>query len=913
MDYRQTLCLPKTSFPMRGNLSKREPIFLKRWEEMKLYEKIQKSHQGSPFFLLHDGPPYANGHIHIGTAMNKILKDMVVKFQTMGGYCAPYRPGWDCHGLPIELKAVQEKGLDRQKDGYLAVRKACRAYAQRFVKIQKEEFKRLGVLGAWEEPYLTMDYPYEAEILQAFYTLFFKGHVYRGVKPVYWCISCQTALAEAEVEYEDHHSPSIFVAFPIQNLPEGVPKPEGIPHLLIWTTTPWTLPANLAITAHPDFPYVFINYQGKSYLAEATLARILVDHWGWKEATFSSPLEGRYWEKTTYRHVLMDKVCPLIFGDFVSRTEGTGLVHTAPGHGMEDYLVGLKYHLKPFAPVDEKGNFTQEVPLFQGMNVWKANPQIIQYLREKGYLLHSEELSHSYPHCWRCKKPIVFRATRQYFISLDVHNLREEMLKAIQQVSWIPPWGQERMADMLKSRTDWCISRQRAWGVPIGLFYCPACDRVLEDKKRYDEMVALFREKGADVWYSHEVDEICQNLSCPHCSHKPLKKEEDILDVWFDSGISHIGAHMESLPVDLFLEGQDQYRGWFQSSLILGMALSGKPPYKEVVTHGFVVDGEGRKMSKSLGNVIAPEEVIQKYGAELLRIWVSSVDYRNDVPISQEILARQIEAYRKIRNTLRYLLGNLYDFNPSEDALPVEALLPLDAYFLFRVESLARKMQNACKTYQFHQVYHTLLECCHVDLSSMYFDMLKDRLYCEAPKGLKRRSAQTALYHIFLCLLTHMAPILSFTAEDAYLNWEYREKESIHLHSFYLPPVPPTPIPVEAMETLNHFRREVTKALESLRERNLIGSSLQGELHLSPHPGLQDLVDKGLDLEEYFVVSGVHFHNPTDFPDEPMTSQIYPDLVYLVKPAAGEKCPRCWRYKAFKPEQLCPRCQTVLA
>lgn len=913
MDYKNTLNLPQTKFPMKGDLPKREPLFLSFWKEKRIYEKIQEKLKDKPLKLLHDGPPYANGHIHIGTAMNKILKDIVVKSLTFLGYRSPYVPGWDCHGLPVELAVEKEGKIKKGVSSPAQIISACREYALNFVNIQREEFVRLGVLGKWEEPYLTMNFDYEADILRCLYNLFLKDYIYTGVKPIYWCSSCGTALAEAEVEYGEHISPSIYVSFPIKKLKEDLPQLENA-YAIIWTTTPWTLPANLAITAHPYFRYLFFKSKGKWFLVCEELLEKVSKECNLPVEEKTESFKGELLENSIYENNLMKREGIFILGEFVTLDQGSGLVHTAPGHGMEDYIAGLKYNLEIFAPVDDEGKFTREVPQYEGMNVFSSNEIILKDLERLGILLKKSELSHSYPHCWRCKNPIVFRATKQYFISLNKHNLKERTKEEIEKTNWVPKWGGDRLKEMVQNRTDWCISRQRIWGIPIAIFKCKNCEEPLIDEEIFEKVIKAFKEKGLGVWFEEELDGLAEGKVCRKCGGKVWEKEKNILDVWFDSGVSHIavleGKKDLSWPCDIYLEGTDQYRGWFQSSLLLAVALKDRAPYRQVITHGFVVDQNYQKMAKSLGNVIHPQEVIEKYGAETLRLWVSMIDYKDDVPISEEILERVVESYRKVRNTIRYILGNLYDFDEKK-ALNYNQLLFIDKYMLHKLNGVAEKIISGYKNYEFHIVYHTLLQFCSVDLSSFYMDIIKDRLYCNKQDDFKRLSAQTTLYYIYKSLLPLMAPILSFTAEEAYQVYPFSSEESIFLCNF--PDTTKYKLPEEVdtyMEKLFDLRKEVFQRIENLRAKDEIGSTLECEIIFQRSEELHNFLEKyPVDLEDFFIVSGVDFTNKLD---EGNLSKAFKDLKFNVYKTDKGKCPRCWKRKS-EEGKLCSRCSSVLS
>ncbi len=936
MDYKKTLNLPKTKFPMKANLAQREPEMLKRWKTMDLYGLMRSAGTGKPKFILHDGPPYANGHIHLGHTVNKVLKDMIVKSRQMMGFDSPYVPGWDCHGLPIEHNVEKELGKKKAEMDQLAIRKACRKYAQKFVKIQKEEFMRLGVAGDWEKPYLTMSYDYEASICREFCRIYLDGHVFHSKKPVYWCPTCVTALAEAEVEYGPHKSPSITVKFEADEdldawIKERFDTSKPV-FVLIWTTTPWTLPANLAIALHPDLEYVVVEKDDEVWIvAEGRLNAVLASA-GLEQLDvkilgrfLGAELEGKH-----ALHPFLHRKSLIVNADYVTLEAGTGCVHTAPGHGADDYETGLRYGLDIYSPVNDKGCFTKEVKEFEGEHIFKANPKIVSLLKEKDRLVSEEELEHSYPHCWRCKRPVIFRATAQWFISMDKKGLRNEALKAIDTVKWIPAWGRDRIYGMVESRPDWCISRQRAWGVPITVFLCNECNEPFLDEETAGKIVAAFEERGADAWfYMDETQFLPEDARCSNCGGKSFKKETDILDVWFDSGVSH-AAVLEprpelSSPADMYLEGSDQHRGWFQSSLLTSVATRHRAPYRSVLTHGFVVDGHGKKMSKSVGNVIAPEKVIKRYGAEVLRLWVSAEDYQDDIKISDEILKRLTEAYRKIRNTIRYLLSNLNDFDPRTDMVSQQKLEDIDRWALWRLGQIIQKVKRGYSDYRFHLVFHTIHQYCTVDLSALYLDILKDRLYCEAPQGLKRRSAQTVLYTILKDLLRLLAPVLSFTSEEA---WAYvpddgaKAEKSIFLDS--MPEQPQVEVEEDFLkewQQLWDIRDEITKALEMARKEGLIGLALDAWVVLKTDN--QDLRQFLKEHEETLrvitIVSQLNVSENGPGPEGGMVFQAeeVKDMGIIVNKAKGEKCQRCWTWSeevGNHPiwKDVCPRCAQVL-
>lgn len=928
MDYKDTLNLPKTKFPMRANLPKREPDMLKQWHEEKIYDAILEKGRGREKYILHDGPPYANGHIHLGTALNKILKDMIVKSRFMSGYDSMYVPGWDCHGLPIEHQVDKELGKKKETMTSVQVRRHCREYAKKFIDVQREEFKRLGCFGVWEEPYLTMNYRYQATIVEELGKFFESGAVYRGKKPVYWCASCVTALAEAEVEYADSSTPSIYVRFPAKDdFSERIPEvKEKKVYVVIWTTTPWTIPANLAIAVHPDESYAAVEVGDTVYILAERLVAINMDSFGITNYKILATFQGSLLEGLRCTHPIYDRDSQIILADFVTLDTGTGCVHCAPGHGQEDYEVGLKYGIDVYAPVDDNGIFTDEVEFFKGKFVFAANKDVIAKLKEVGNLMAEEVMDHSYPHCWRCKKPVIFRATHQWFISMEKTGLRQKALEAIDTVSWIPKWGRDRIYGMIQHRPDWCISRQRSWGVPITAMRCAACDEVVAPPELFAKAAELFREDGADVWFASTAEELApEGLTCPSCGGTSFTKETDILDVWFDSGVSWAAVceQREGLvyPPQLYLEGSDQHRGWFHSALLTSVGTRARAPYEGVLTHGFVVDGQGKKMSKSLGNVIQPQELISKYGADILRLWVSAEDYRDDIRISQEILDRLAEAYRRIRNTCRFLLGNLADFDPAKDAVPLAEMRDLDRFALDTLNRIILRVRSAYENFEFHVVFHTLYNYCTVDLSSLYLDILKDRLYVERTDGPLRRSAQTALHYILCALVKLMAPIMSFTAEEAWAEVSSAgEKEtSVHLSAF---PEPLAEVRLSETEraswkTLLAVRQEVSKALEEARASKLIGSALEAKVLLEAPTAVAEAV-KGLqDPEGFFIVSALEVRSTGAGPTGEDEQDELAGVTVTVSRAEGGKCPRCWTWSPMIGTdadfgEVCPRCAGVL-
>ena len=924
MDYKKTLNLPQTDFPMKANLAKREPEILRRWEEMDLYGMLRRMSKGRPRYVLHDGPPYANGRIHIGHALNKILKDMISRSRQMIGYDSVYVPGWDCHGLPIEHQVERELGSRKLEMSQLELRRHCRAYAGKFVDIQRQEFKRLGVVGDWSRPYLTMSFDYEATIARELGKFITQGSVYKSKKPIHWCLSCRTALAEAEVEYEERRSPSVYVRFPlVSDLTGKLPALAGRRlSVLIWTTTPWTIPANLAIALHPDILYAVVASGDEAWIMAEGLVEQVMAKVGLSPHEILACLPAQELEGLKCRHPFIERDSLLVLGSYVTMDTGTGCVHTAPGHGREDYETALAYGLEIYSPVDADGRFTKDVSFFAGQQVFAANPAITTKLAEVGSLVHHESINHSYPHCWRCKEPVIFRATEQWFIGMETKGLRQKALAAIKnEVEWIPNWGQERIFGMIANRPDWCISRQRAWGVPITVFYCDGCGEVLATPEVLNHVVARFEEEGADVWFSAEESALLPpGSACGKCGGIDFTKEMDILDVWFDSGVSQAAVleRREDLhwPADLYLEGSDQHRGWFHSSLLAAVGTRDHAPYRTVLTHGFVVDGFGRKMSKSVGNVIAPEEVIKKYGAEILRLWVAGEDYRDDIRISDEILQRLSEGYRRIRNTCRFLLGNLSGFDPEGDRVSEEAMESLDRWALHRLQGLVRRVRLAYQRFEFHKIYHAIHNFCVVDLSAFYLDVLKDRLYVSAAGSRKRRSAQTALFEITVSLLRLMAPILVFTAEEV---WQHLPAFPGKAASVHLTPLP-EPVAAYEDEALEEWwarvlevRGEVNRALELARIDKVVGHSLDAQVSLSLPDQPRDLLCGQEELlSQVFIVSKVSLTQPDDIKDG-IKALAVPGLVIQVRPAPGAKCARCWVHQESvgahrEHPEICSRC-----
>ena len=915
-DWKSTLNLPQTTFAMKAKLTQKEPEFLKKWESTRLYQKIMEKRASSPTFVLHDGPPYANGHIHLGTALNKILKDFIVKSKTMSGRLTAYVPGWDCHGLPIEIKVDKLLGDKKKAMSIIDIREECKKYALDFIDIQRSEFTRLGIFGEWDKPYLTMNPGYESAVMRYLAAFFRMGNVYKGKRPVYWCASCQTALAEAEIEYKDKKSPSIYVKFPmVSDLSKKYQALKGKKvSVLIWTTTPWTLPANLAIAFHPEYEYAAFEAGEEVYVAAKRLIPLLVDELGLKEMKILATFPGKELKGLKARHPFIERESVFVLADYVTLDTGTGAVHTAPGHGQEDYLTGIEYGLDIYTPVDDKGNFTSDVTTYGGMNVFKANRVLLDNMKKDGSLLKEAELVHSYPHCWRCKNPVIFRATSQWFISMDKNEFRARALDEIKKVTWVPPWGEERISNMIAARPDWCISRQRMWGVPIPAFDCESCGTILADEKIALRVADIFAKEGSNAWFVKSAEELlAPGTACPKCGSAKFAKEYNILDVWFESGASHniLGERPDlPWPADVYIEGHDQHRGWFNSSLMVGLAARGRSPYKTCITHGFILDDQGRAMSKSMGNVIEPGEVIAQNGAEVLRLWVAMLDFKEDAKFGREIIQRQVEAYRKLRNTWRFLLSNLYDFNPGTDSVEAKDMLPLDRWALRKTAEAGTRVLKAYDDYTYHVVFHTVYNFFTVEMSAQYLDILKDRLYCSPAKSLLRRSAQTALFRILKDTLLLMAPILPFTAEE---GWEvlpaFKGKdESVHMGDFprYDEMFCPDDI-YRDMEALFGVREAVLKELEKAREEKLLGNSLEARVVLSaPHSQQKLLTQYRADLASLFIVSdvSVDYHSGEE-------------LRVMVLKAPGEKCERCWNISTYVGQsavypRFCKRCEEVV-
>jgi isoleucyl-tRNA synthetase len=915
-DWKDTLQLPRTDFPMKANLQATEPAMVARWDEAGLYQRLREARAGRPKFVLHDGPPYANGRIHIGHALDKILKDMIVKSRTMAGDDAPYVPGWDCHWLPIELNVEKELGAAAKDRSPVEFRRACRAFAEKYVDLQRLDFKRLGVLGDWDDPYLTMKPAYQAQILRALGSFVSRGLVYKGKKPVYWCLRDRTALAEAEVEYAPHTSPSIYVEFDLteagtETLVTHVPALAGRRvSTLIWTTTPWTIPANLGIAFHPEFTYSAFDVEGRTIIIADGLAASVGEATGRAFETKVASFPGSVMERITFTHPLYGRESLGVLATYVTLEQGTGAVHTAPGHGADDFTTGVRYGLEPYAPIGRDGRFLSDVGLVAGLRVFDANPVVEAALAERGRLFARSSVEHTYPHCWRCHQPVIFLATPQWFISMD--GIRQAAVDETNAVAWFPAWGRERMTGMFVNRPDWCISRQRAWGVPIPALSCTTCGESVLTPAIVAQAAAVFEQDSADAWYERPTEAFVPNgLACERCNGTTFERERDILDVWFDSGCSHeaVLAKRKELtwPADLYFEGTDQYRGWFQSSMLVGLGTRDRAPYRGVLTHGFVVDEQGRKMSKSLGNTIVPQKVIEESGAEVLRLWVSMVDYRDEIRLGKSVLARTVEAYRKIRNTFRYLLSNLSDFSPSRDMVPAARMLEVDRFLLARLARLGALIDEAYRSYDFQAIFHAVNDFVTVDLSAFYADVIKDRLYTFRADSVERRSAQTACYVIADALARLLAPILSVTMEEVWDHLPERRESSIHLALF------PGDLSVWADPGLDDtwsrllvIRSTVNQALEVARQNKDIGSALSAHVTLRASGGEADLLAAHeADLPMLFITSAVT-----------LDRQPAGELAVAVAKATGGKCPRCWRLvveaATTAEDALCDRCRDAV-
>lgn len=918
VDYGKTLNLPKTDFPMRGGLPQKEPEMLREWEEKDLYKKrLDRNRNTGKKFVLHDGPPYANGGIHLGTALNKVLKDIIIRYYDMKGYYTPYIPGWDTHGLPTEQKAIKELGLNRHEVDPVVFRQACERIAMKYLDIQRESFKRLGVMGDWDNPYITLKPEFEAKQIEVFGKMAELGCIYKGMRPVYWCSSCETALAEAEIEYQEDHGNSIYVKFPVRDDKgklKGIVESLDNLYVVIWTTTTWTLPGNLAISLNPKFIYVVVEANGERYIMAKDLTEKVMKNAGIEEYKILGEIMGSELEYVVCRHPFLDRDSLVIVGDHVTLDAGTGCVHTAPGHGAEDFEVCKKYpEIGIVTPVDNKGHMTKEAGQFAGLFYKKANTAILEELKNSGMLFAEEEITHQYPHCWRCKDPIIYRATEQWFISID--KFRDKALNAIKEVRWIPGWGEERISKMVEDRSDWCISRQRIWGVPIPIFYCKECGKEIINNETIEAVKNLFAKEGSNAWFKYDASEILPEGYTCECGCKEFRKETDIMDVWFDSGSSHAAVAETNpelgWPVDMYLEGSDQHRGWFQSSLLTATAVKGRAPYKEVLTHGYVVDGQGRKMSKSLGNGIDPMDVCNQYGADILRLWVASSDYKVDIRISNDILKQLSESYRKIRNTARFILGNIYDFDPDKDSLAYNELEEIDKWALLRLNQLVERIEKSYSEYEFHTMLHAIHNFCVVDMSSFYLDVTKDRMYASRPDDKARRAGQTTMYIILDTLTRLLAPVLAFTAEEVWKYLPHKDgdnTESVMLNDW--PVVKPEYYNKELEEKwdkLLEVRDIVLKALEDARNKKLIGQSLQAKVVLKVNGKDLSFLNENKDiLNLIFITSQTE-----------ITESDNAEIEVEVLPADGEKCERCWVYSEtvgsdHEHPTLCDRCSAAV-
>ena len=939
-ELKKTINLPQTAFPMKANLPQNEPKMLERWEQMGIYERIREARNGAPRYILHDGPPYTSGPIHMGTALNKCLKDFIVKSKTMAGFDAPYVPGWDCHGLPIEIKVDKELGGKKLQMRPTEVRAECRKYAQKFLDLQRTQFKRIGVFGRFDRPYATMNPHYESVVLSTFFSFYENGFVYKGLRAVYWCMHDETALAEAEVEYENHTSSTVWVKYRLLDDAAKIDAALAGKQVstIIWTTTPWTLPASMAVAFHPEEEYVALESGGQVYIVASKLAADVAAKCGLADPRALAHFPGRKLERLNFQHPFLDRKILGVLADYVTMDTGTGVVHTAPSHGAEDFITGTKYGLDATSNVDEKGILRNGLPEYTGKRVWEANQPIIDLVKSRGALLHTEKTEHSYPHCWRCHNPVIFRATEQWFISMESpmpggkskgvsknDTLRSRTLEEIKTVKWDPAWGEERLANMIQTRPDWCISRQRVWGVPIAVFLCEKCGKPLNDHGVNRKVVELFARAGADAWFTPESATILpEGTKCPHCGGAKFEQETDIFDVWLESGASYLALVADEpdypWPSDLYLEGGDQYRGWFQSSLLCAMGTQGTPPYKGVVTPGWTLDEKGQAMSKSRGNDVDPGDIAGRLGGEVVRLWVASVDFREDVVGSEALMLRVAENYRKIRNTFRYILGNLYDFDPRKDAVRFEEMEGLDSYMLRLTCGFASDVRKAYEEFAFHKIYHRVNHFCIVDLSAFYFDVLKDRLYISATKSQGRRSAQPAIWRIGEALVRVLAPIMTFTCEEI---WPYLPKVAGRELSVHVAQFPDTgeilgdaAIPAtgsksdEELASLRSIRDEVLKVLEEARNNKLIGTGLEAQVAITASDPMYSLLQRYAEQLRYlFIVSAVTL--------APGSGNGTGAVHVEVKKADGVKCDRCWNYSTHVGEDkmyptVCERCSAVL-
>ncbi len=928
MEYKDTLNLPKTKFKMKANLAQEEPKMQRFWEEQDIYKKVLEKKKGLKKYILHDGPPYANGNIHIGTAYNKILKDIIPKYKSMNGFNAHYVPGWDTHGLPIEYQVTKNLKVSLSDIDPVELRKKCKEYAKHYIEVQRKEFKRLGVMGEWDNPYLTFNPAYEAEQIEVFGKMFSKGYIYKGLKPVFWCANCETALAAAEIEYHDKESSSIYVKFLVKNSWKKMfPEDKEVDtYVLIWTTTPWTIPGNMAIALNPDIEYSLVTTEKENLILASALVEKVMKEVGIVNYGFGGSAKGQFLEGITCKHPIFERDSVIILGEHATLDEGTGCVHTAPGHGQEDYEIAMKYKLPIFTTLDSRGRFNQEGGKFEGLSYKEGNTAIIEELKGNGSLLKLGKIIHSYPHCWRCKKPVVFRATEQWFVSIE--TFRDLALSEIEKIQWVPEWGKEKIYGMIENRTDWCISRQRVWGVPLPVFYCKECGEIIVNEETINSVKELFLKKGSDSWFSMSAKEILpKDYQCSHCKGKDFEKEKDIMDVWFDSGCSHAAVLKQRnelhWPAELYLEGTDQHRGWFQTSLLTSVAAFEKAPYKYVLTHGFIVDAEGKKMSKSLGNVIAPQEIIEKYGADILRLWVASSDYKTDIRISSKILDQLVEIYRRIRNTTRFILGNLYDFNPETDIISYDKLNELDRLVLSNFQSLLERVNESYDKFEFHSLYHEIQNFCTIDLSSFYLDIIKDRLYTAFSNSIGRRSAQTVLYWILDDLVKLIAPVLSFTSEEIWQRLKAIKEDETSIFLTSWPKINKKYIDKDLeqrWDKILKIRKDVLKALELKRQEGFIGNSLEAQVNIyTEDKEIYDYLTSFKDqLETIFIVSKVVvLYGEKDLPSDIYPGEEISAIKVSITKAPGKKCERCWCYSETvggdqKYPTICGKCAKVM-